>query len=326
MAINAIARSIFEQMSDIVSIKSGLILPQNKAVSILCRDHGHGWWEDDLDSLIRIHYSEVESTFLKLMMSIGALKNEKSPSECLANFIKKNSRRTLNKSKGLQKQISLANELLKSLNTFLIMGEIIPKKFTNLPEFDIFFNEYLNRSMFNENPPKESNWGNCIPLNSLFESEEVIGVDKEESYFDQRYIDYLASQISDLQDIHWRQFEYLTGEYFKRSGYSVEVTQGRKDGGVDVIVKKENTFSGPELIYVQCKKFSRGNHVEIDSVRAFWSTINDNLASKGIIATTSKLTKGAREYCKARMYRLWACEEEKVAHWLNEMKKNINSA
>lgn len=154
----------------------------------------------------------------------------------------------------------------------------------------------------------------------MFESESIHGCEKEEAYFDQRYIEYLYKQECDIENIHWRQFEFLTGEFFRRSGYNVTVNKGRGDGGIDVIAVKENQITGPEKIFVQCKKYKKPNHIQLDSVRAFWATINDEQATKGIIATTSCLSKGAQEYCKARLYRLCAAEEDKVTNWIEKMK------
>lgn len=154
----------------------------------------------------------------------------------------------------------------------------------------------------------------------MFESETIQGCENEEAYFDQRFIEYLDKQKCDIEDIHWRQFEYLTGEFFRRSGYLVTVNKGRDDGGIDVIAIKENEITGPEKIFVQCKKYKKSNHIQLDSVRAFWATISDEQATKGIIATTSCLTKGSQEYCKARLYRLAAAESDKIENWIKIMK------
>lgn len=160
-----------------------------------------------------------------------------------------------------------------------------------------------------------------IDLSNLFESELIIGCEHEEAYFDQRFIEYFNKQKCDLEDIHWRQFEYLTGEFFHRSGYTVIVNKGKGDGGIDVVAVKENDITGPEKIFVQCKKYMKSNHIQLDSVRAFWATVSDEHATKGIIATTSCLTKGSQDYCKARLYRLAAAEADKIEKWKDKMKK-----
>jgi restriction endonuclease Mrr len=64
----------------------------------------------------------------------------------------------------------------------------------------------------------------------------------------------------------------------------------------------------------------KNNPVQLDAVRAFWATVDEN-ATKGIIATTSRLTSGSEEYCKARLYRLSAFEGDKIINWIRNMKK-----
>jgi hypothetical protein len=47
---------------------------------------------------------------------------------------------------------------------------------------------------------------------------------QESGLIDHRFIDYLHAQPEDLSRMHWRQSEYLAGEFFRRNGYHVEVT------------------------------------------------------------------------------------------------------
>jgi hypothetical protein len=44
--------------------------------------------------------------------------------------------------------------------------------------------------------------------------------------------------------------------------------------------------------------------VDIETVKALWSDINEAAATRGVIATTSELVPGARADCEARLYRL----------------------
>lgn len=80
------------------------------------------------------------------------------------------------------------------------------------------------------------------------------------------------------------------------------------------------------MILVQCKKYSENNPVEVDSIRAFWATVDDSGATKGIIATTSRLTSGAKDYCKAKMYRLDSADNTNIKGWLQSMKTSHNNA
>lgn len=87
MAINALRRSLFEQMIDITGIKSGLILPQAKAISLLNNEIGDdGWWCENLDSFIRIHLEDYENTFLNLLTAVGYIPDSRSPMQYVVQY------------------------------------------------------------------------------------------------------------------------------------------------------------------------------------------------------------------------------------------------
>lgn len=309
-------------MIDITSLKSGIILPQNKAISLLNSEKGdEGWWNEKLDSFIRIHMEDYEDTFLNLLVAVGYIPNARSPIECAVTYCNEIGDKIGVSPADKMGIYRVCQEIQISLVRFMTAGDDIPSHILNYPHFNEFKDEYFKRHIYHESPPPEANWSTPVNLSTLFESESIIGCEHEEAYFDQRFIEYLSKQKCDLEDIHWRQFEYLTGEFFHRSGYTVTVNKGRDDGGIDVIAIKDNDIIGPEKIYVQCKKYKKSNHIQLDSVRAFWSTISDEQATKGIIATTSCLTKGSQDYCKARLYRLAAAEGDNIEKWIDKMKK-----
>ncbi len=73
-----------------------------------------------------------------------------------------------------------------------------------------------------------------LALDKLFSGEHIPG--DPTVYLDQRYIDFLAKNGEDFGRIHWRNFERLATEFFRRQGYEVDLGKGTKDGGVDVRV------------------------------------------------------------------------------------------
>jgi hypothetical protein len=82
---------------------------------------------------------------------------------------------------------------------------------------------------------------------------------------------------------------------------------------------KNRVLAGPEVILVQCKRIKAGAEVAINEVKALWADVQDEGASKGLIATTTRLAKGARDYCDARKYRLERAEGDTVRRWIHEM-------
>ena len=95
---------------------------------------------------------------------------------------------------------------------------------------------------------------------------------------------------SDLQNnfsnISWREMEELTGELFRRKGYSVKVTQASSDYGIDVWAIKDEMITG-----IQVKKWQ--NDVGFDDVA---KTLGSNMSKANkyiLISTTSFFTPQA---------------------------------
>ena len=94
---------------------------------------------------------------------------------------------------------------------------------------------------------RRKSWDGAVSLDRLFEGEHI--PDDPTVYLDQRYIDYLAKNSEEMGRIHWRNFERLTTEFFRRQGYEVDLGTGTKDGGVDVRVwTDKDSKSGPPLM------------------------------------------------------------------------------
>jgi restriction system protein len=157
-----------------------------------------------------------------------------------------------------------------------------------------------------------------IALDALFASEQL--PTNEEHYFDQRFINYLGSQPDKLKDIHWRQFEGLTAEWFHRNGYEVELGSGRNDGGIDVRLWRHDTPPGaPPTIIVQCKREKR--KVERVIVKALYADILEERANAGLVVTTNDISPGAASDISARAYPITAANRTQVLTWIQAMRK-----
>lgn len=101
------------------------------------------------------------------------------------------------------------------------------------------------------------------------------------------------------------EFEDKIGELFQELGYSVTVTQKSGDGGVDVIIKKDNVIK-----CVQCKHYKENNFVKIGDIRALWGVKEDFNASGVIMVTTGKISRDGFEFIKRRGadYELWTID------------------
>jgi restriction system protein len=105
-------------------------------------------------------------------------------------------------------------------------------------------------------------------------------------------ISHSASQDS-LNNMSWRDFEFLVGEYFRRRQFSVEETKDGADGGVDLIAKK-----GREKYLIQCKKW-KTSLVGVKVVRELLGAMVGYGATGGIVVTSGEFTKDAIAFARA---------------------------
>lgn len=160
-------------------------------------------------------------------------------------------------------------------------------------------------------------WKDTAELAELFNSESLDTY--YGSFIDQRYIDYLSNHLDDIGEIHWRKFEGLTAEFFKREGYEVTLGPGRNDGGVDVRVWKETEDKeNPPMILIQCKR--QKDKVKREIVKALWTDVMYEKATSGLIVTSSEVAEGAKQDCKVRGYNIDFAERNTLHNWVKNMR------
>lgn len=165
-------------------------------------------------------------------------------------------------------------------------------------------------------PAQQSSWDSAIPLSTLFDSELL--PTNPEAYVDQRFLDFLAARSERLDEIHWRNFERLCAEFFRRLGYSVLLGPGVADGGVDVRIFHQDGDATPFLL-LQCKRYKKNNTVSIESVKALWTDVAHEKAERGIVITTSEIAPSGKVTATARGYNLAFAENTRVRQWSKSM-------
>lgn len=103
---------------------------------------------------------------------------------------------------------------------------------------------------------------------------------------------------------------------FTWKGWTVEVTRATKDGGIDIISKKNDLIIGEVKAIWQAKKYVPRNHVTLRDVRELSAVRESVDATKGIIVTTSRLTKDAITWVKEDIYRLGYKEGKQIEEWI----------
>lgn len=160
-------------------------------------------------------------------------------------------------------------------------------------------------------------WRDEIELRELFESEKLEPLYGR--FLDQRFIDFLDRNFERIDEIHWRKFEGLAGEFFDREGYRVEMGPGRGDGGVDLrIYPDDDTASGPPLIIVQCKR--QKAKIDVVLVKSVYADVEWEKAVSGLIVTTSTFSPGAERLKTVRAYNVDAADRPTLREWVTKMR------
>jgi restriction system protein len=104
---------------------------------------------------------------------------------------------------------------------------------------------------------------------------------------------------SDRDKLRWirgmkpNEFEDYVATLFQKLGYTIEITGGPHDRGIDIVVEKNGIKH-----YIQCKKFIT-SVVSASEVRDFYGAIVDHLAhGKAYFITTNKFTLDAEKFCE----------------------------
>lgn len=121
-----------------------------------------------------------------------------------------------------------------------------------------------------------------------------------------------------LSELGWRDFEKLIGELLGREGWSVTVTRGSKDGGVDVFAEKHDPLIGHVRSLWQAKKYGPQRKVKLSEVREMSAVLAEQQATKAVIVTTSHLTRGAIAWIERDIYRLGYQDRERMELWIRK--------
>lgn len=175
-------------------------------------------------------------------------------------------------------------------------------------ELHYAFSPYLTR---------EDRVDDLANLRTLFETEDRPA--DEDRFFDQRFINYLHANPDRLPQVHWRQFEALTAEWFSQQGYQVELGAGRNDDGVDVRAWRADDDRGASpAIVVQCKR-EKGK-IQKTIVKALHGDMVWEGADQGMIVTTSDISPGAAKTIETRRYPIATANREQVQSWMTAMR------
>lgn len=103
------------------------------------------------------------------------------------------------------------------------------------------------------------------------------------------------SGIDSLRRMHWKEFEMLTGEAFRRQGYDVtENGLGGADGGIDLTLRKNG-----KTTLVQCKQW-RTRQISVNVVREMFGLLTHHRADAVKIVALGDYTPDARRFAQGK--------------------------
>lgn len=140
------------------------------------------------------------------------------------------------------------------------------------------------------------------------------------SLINSKLIKHFLDHPNDLRSMDSRHFEELIAELFDGFGYRVELTVATRDGGRDVIAIGNQVVAESKFL-IECKRYAESNRVGILPVRSLHGVVQDERATKGIIATTSTFTAPAREFLERNRWTLEGRDFEGVIDWLKTYQR-----
>ncbi len=134
----------------------------------------------------------------------------------------------------------------------------------------------------------------CYGLSTFAAVFAAIGYVKNKVGIKQRHEFFKSKKtLLSLKQMSWKEFEHFVGTFFEKQGYSVEVTGGLRDGGIDLIASKNGKSS-----FVQCKKY-RENQVTLSMMRDFYGAISSQAnTNPSFFVTTGTFTLDARKFAE----------------------------
>ncbi|MBP1923662.1 hypothetical protein J2751_002707 [Halorubrum alkaliphilum] len=126
--------------------------------------------------------------------------------------------------------------------------------------------------------------------------------------------------LTQLRALDEYEFEKLIADIWKYRGWDTTVTDQSRDGGIDVIARKDLPFDQKQLI--QAKRYAKDNKIRLKHVQQYSSLYLDKSPDRDVdadvvaLVTTSNLTQPARE--KAAEHNLRIVDGEKLTQMIVE--------
>ena len=100
------------------------------------------------------------------------------------------------------------------------------------------------------------------------------------------------------------EFEGYVKRLLEQKGWSVETTPLTRDGGIDLIARRNDDVGVEVILYIQCKNYA--SPVGVDVVRELNGALPKQLSGvRGVLVCPSGFTADAISFAKDRGLALW---------------------
>jgi restriction system protein len=139
--------------------------------------------------------------------------------------------------------------------------------------------------------------------------------------FENEFLGYFRKHPEKLYELPPRKFEELIALIFKNQGFNVELTPETGDGGFDVVAVQNDQLTGKSTYLVECKRYQADNKVGVGIIRSLYGVVTDQKATKGILATSSFFTTGAKKFEETNCNKLSLSDYDVVVGWLSDLNR-----
>jgi restriction system protein len=222
--------TLIPSISEIVGYKSGLALTRQEVLNSIPDEDTATLVSESDRALVTLRAEELQEILIDILYRIGniASPNYEWPTDELFRKYKRDSRRrkiarqvvdqfiefmSSPSERNRSDPVDTTGFLMLVAKTHGVSGVRIAFEFLKIVR------NFLHLDPFTKF--RSVNWKDTAQLSDLFESESL--TTQYGQFFDQRYLNYLGENFDAVDKINWRKFEGLTGEFFARLGFNVNL-------------------------------------------------------------------------------------------------------
>jgi len=173
----------------------------------------------------------------------------------------------------------------------------------------------LTGSVFTNAKLKKLNLTDAILVNTGLEPIETQTKEPE------RLIDIESREfLNHIDNLSPWEFEKMIAELFEVLGYEVTLSTRNIDNGVDMMIT-DNDQIDKQVSAVQVKKYNPNNLIGVNIIRQILYTIDTETVNRGILVTSSRLTRGARQAVENNP-RIKVIDRESLLNLFKKLKEN----